>query len=795
MIRNYLKIALRSILKNRTYSFINITGLALGMATAVLLVLWVQNELSYDGYHRKANNIYRINTHLKINDTESWHWGNTPLKFGEYLKDNTPEIQRFTRLNIPYGDFSLGIKNDIIAEEKLAFVDKNWFQVFDYQLVRGNVKDFERDKNNIAITESRAKKFFGDADPIGKIIKHDSLNFMVQVVLKDLPSNSSFPFEVIAQNEARLVDPKILENDAQWNNFNYQTFIVGSDGMNIKAVSAKFTKLLIKLRAEEDSKTTLELSPLKALHFDSIITTEGMPPAGDRKVLYIFSIIAVFILLIACINYVNLTTAKASQRSKEVSVKKIIGASTGSLFNQFFIESIITSLCAALLAIVLIIYGLPVLGNIVNNHFSLSENPVIWAILGGITLLSVLLTGIYPSILLSSFQPLKLLKGASIGGTKNATFRKSLVVFQFTFTIVLLIGTLLIFRQLRFIQEKNLGYNKEHIFTFTIPWSIKNKEAVKQTMLEKLKAESSIQDVTVSNANIIDLRNTHSGSLNWKGKDPKWEPTVSPFAVLPNLQTFFKLKLSSGRWFEEGNKADENNVVLNETAIKEFKILLPAVGQQFEFNGRKGQIIGIAKDFHFRSPKEKIKPMLMFTGNNWLSSVFVKTAPNQFQKSIAIAEKTWKELVPNVAFKYEFLDESYQNLHRSEEKQLVMFNVFAGIVLLISCFGLFGLATFSAEVRIKEIGIRKVLGASVASIINLLSKDFLILVLISIVLASPIAYWAMDKWLQDFAYHVNIDWWIFALSALLITVIALLTVSYQAIRAALMNPVKSLKTE
>lgn len=795
MLRNYLKIAFRSILKNRTYSFINIGGLALGMATAVLLMLWVQNELSYDGYHQKARNIYRINTHLKINETETWHWGSTPLKFGEYLKDNTPEIKEVTRLNVPYGDFSLNINNDVIAENKLGFVDKNWFQVFDYQLIEGNFKNFERDKYNVAITESRAKKFFGDADPIGKIIRHDSLNFVVQVVLKDLPSNSSFPFEILAQNEARLANPKALENDAQWNNFNYQTYIVGSEGIDTKKISSKFTQLLIKLREEEDSKTTLELSPLKAIHFDNATQSEGLTASGNRTILYIFSIIAIFILLIACINYVNLTTAKASQRSKEVSVKKIIGASTRNLFNQFFIESILTTFLAALLAIVLIIYGLPILENIVDNHFSLTENPIIWAILGAIALLSILLTGIYPSILLSSFHPLKLLKGTNIGGTKNATFRKGLVVFQFTFTIVLLIATLLIFRQLRYIQNKELGYEKEHIFTFSILWNIKNKEVVKQAMLDKLRAESGIQDVTISSANIIDVNSTHSGSLNWKGKDPKWVPTVSQLKVANNYQTFFKLKLSAGRWFDEKNSADGNNVVLNETAIKEFKILQPAVGQEFEFQGKKGQIIGIAKDFHFRSPKEKIKPLVMVNTSNWQGCFFVKTSPNQFKKSIAIAEKTWKELVPNEAFKYEFLDESYENLHRSEQKQLQMFNVFVGIVLLISCFGLFGLVTFSAEVRIKEIGIRKVLGGSVASIVNLLSKDFLILVLISIALASPIAYLVMNKWLQGFAYHINIDWWIFVLSGLLIILIALLTVSYQAIRAALMNPVASLKTE
>ncbi len=795
MIRNYLKIAIRSLVKNKIYSFINISGLALGIATAVLLILWIQNELSYDGYHRQSNNIFRITTHLKINDTDTWHWASTPLKLSEYFKDNTPEVQKSTRLYMPYGDFSLKVNDEILSERKFAFVDKNWFDVFDYQFVRGNAKSFGSDKNNVAITASKAESLFGNIDPIGKVITHDSLNFVVQAVLKDYPSNSSLQFDILAQNEARLANPKELKNDSDWGNFNYQTFIVCNEGIDAQKTSDKFTQLLKKLRQDKENNTTLELQPLKSIHFDSQIQTEAMPPSGDKSVLYIFSLVAIFILLIACINYVNLTTAKASQRTKEVSVKKMIGASNGSLFNQFFIESIITSLVAAFFASLLLVYGLPILSNITENRFSLNDNPVVWLILGVITLLSTILTGIYPSVLLSTFQPMKLLKGNTIGGVKNVAFRKGLVVFQFTFTIVLLLATFLVFRQLRFIQSKQLGYEKEHIFTLTMPWNVKNSKEVHQLLLRKLSSESSIKAVTSSSMNIVDVQSTHSGSLNWDGKDPKWVPTVTQLAVTSNYQDFFNLKLNAGRWFDEANTGDDNNVILNETAIKEFKIPQPAVGRRFEFHGQKGQIIGIAKDFHFHSPKEKITPLVMFRNNSWLSSISVKTAPNQLQKSIVATEKIWKELIPSLAFKYEFLEDTYEKLHRNEQKQLKLFNAFALIVLLISCFGLFGLATFSSEVRIKEIGVRKILGASVLSIVNLLSRDFLILVLISMVLASPLAWWIMNKWLENFAYHIDFDWWMFALTGIFIITIALLTVSYQAIKAALTNPVKSLKIE
>jgi putative ABC transport system permease protein len=571
MIKNYFKIALRSLLKNKTYSAINIGGLALGMAAAALLVLWVQNELSYDGFHKKANNIFRINAHLKMNETETWHWGATPLKLADNFRDNIPEIQQATRLFVPYGDYSLGIDNDVLSEEKLAFVDSNWFQVFDYQFVKGNAKSFVSDKNNIAITESRAKKFFGDENPIGKIITHDSLNFVVQAILKDVPSNTSFPFEVLAQNAVRLSNPKDLAHDVQWDNFNYQTYVLCQDNINAKSVSEKCTQLFRRLKGDQDENTVLELLPLTNLHFDSETQADGMPIAGDKKALSIFSIIALFILLIACINYINLTTAKAGQRTKEVSVRKIIGASTGNLFNQFFVESVLTSSLSAAIALVLIVIGLPFLENITDNHFSLTENPIIWLILGSITLLSIVLTGIYPSVLLSSFQPMKHLKGINISGSKNATFRKGLVVFQFTFTIVLLIGTFLIFNQLQFIQNKNLGYDKAHIFTFAIAWNVGNKNAVK-LIKEKLKAQSSIQDVTESNMSMVDMRSTHGGSLNWAGKDPNWRPTVSQLSVGENYNEFYQLKLTEGRWFEAGSKADSANVVVNETTIKELAL-------------------------------------------------------------------------------------------------------------------------------------------------------------------------------------------------------------------------------
>jgi putative ABC transport system permease protein len=795
MIKNYFKIAYRSLLKNRLYSLINIGGLALGMATATMLFLWVQNELSFDSYHKNSENIYRINTHLKINDTETWHWASTPYKLADYLKENIPEIEKSTRLFTPWGDFNFILNHEVFAEKKVAFVDNRWFDVFDYQFVKGNPESFKKDNFSMIISEKKAQELFPDENPIGKVIQHDSLLFTIGAVVQNSPSNSSFQYDFIFNNASRLSNTNVAQNDELWNNFNYQTFILSSSTLKTKEASEKLTKFLKKTRNSDEDNTNLELQKLPDIHFDNVFQSIGLASAGDKTVVNIFSLVAIFILLIACINYINLTTAKASQRIKEVSIKKMIGATKMGLFNQFVIESFITSFIAACIGLLLISLGLPLLNNISDSSFSFQNNPIVFYILGGITLVSILLTGIYPSLFISSFNPIQSIKGTLKLNTKSSSFRKGLVVFQFTFTVVLLMSTLLIFRQLKFIQNKPLGYEKEHIFTITIPWNVPNSSNVGKTIYEKLKGESSIKDVTLSNSSIVNVLNTHSGSLNWPARDTTWNPTTSLLKISPNYKKFYNLKLSEGRWITD-SKADESNFILNETAIRAFKIPKPWIGQSFEVHGIKGEIVGIVKDFHFKSLKEAITPIVLYhDSQGYMSTINVKVFPSQYQKALAFAQATWKELAPNNIMIYEFLDDTFNNLHKNESKQLKMFNAFAGIVLLISCFGLFGLATFASEVRTKEIGIRKVMGASVGSIVNLLSKDFLILVIISILVAAPIAWWAMNKWLQQFAYHINFDGSIVLLASILVVTIAFLTVSYQAVRAALLNPVKSLKVE
>ncbi|MFT6478765.1 MAG: hypothetical protein ACJAVP_001903, partial [Spirosomataceae bacterium] len=623
MIKNYLKIAFRNLKKQKVYSFINIGGLALGMATAVLLILWVYNEFTYDEYHDKSENIYRVTSHLDINKDEVWHWGSTPLLLADKLTETYSEIEVATRLYFPWGDVDIKIDDDLLSTDKMLYVDNNWFEVFDYQFIEGNVVSFKADKNNVAITESKAKEFFGDSNPIGKVIQLDSINLVVKAVLADYPPNTVFKYDIYVQNGVRLANPETLESESDWGYFNYQTYVVCNKNTQTGKLAEKMTDMFREVREDDKEKNELKLQPLMAMHYDDSIEIGDLLPPVDKRVLYVFGGIALLILITACINYINLTTANISLRNKEVSIKKFMGVSKHSLFFQFFTESVLISLLAMLLAVGLIYIGLPSLEAVVDNRFEISENPLVWQILGATTLISILLNGIYPSLLLSNLKPLELIKGASVVGIKSSTFRRALVVFQFAFTIALITCTSLIFNQLEFIQDRDLGYDKEQVFSFYVPWNADESGDKTDAIFDQLQKESQIAGVTRSGGDIVNYENTHSGSLDWEGREEDWKPTVSPMSVSNNYQDFFDLKLKAGRWFSADNTADENNIVLNEAAIKEFKLKEPVVGQKFTYQKRTGQVIAVVKDFHFKSPREKITPLLFYRGT-WLSTISVK---------------------------------------------------------------------------------------------------------------------------------------------------------------------------
>lgn len=796
MITNYFTFALRNLLKNKVSSFINVGGLAVGMAVAVLILIWVQNELSFDTYHKKVDRIRAIITHNKVSKDDTWHWTTTPLPLAEQLKQ-LPEAEAITRLVNPFWNGApMKVGEKLLIEKKVASVDNNWFDIFDYKLVDGSFSEFGKNLRSIALTESKALQLFGGTKASGKIIRIDTLDYMVSAVFKDNPTNSSFQYDFLLPLAAYLSNPNTFKNDNNWNNFNYETYVLVRPNSNLAALDSKITRIVQLAKKDEktgkiDDSITLETEPISALHMDGLSRREA---GGDAKTTYIFLALAFIILFTACINYVNLSTARASLRAKEVSVKKIIGAEYSQLFTQFMVESVL--MCVVALGIaVLLAYGLlPVFNELSNKNFALTlTDATLWQVLLGTTCLAVLLTGIYPAILLSSFQPIRALRGFNILKSNNSSFRKTLVVVQFVVSSVFLIATLVVFQQIKFIKNKKLGYEKANMFEFTIPWNIKSKIDI-NTVKTRLLSESSIEAVTTAGQNIVNIGSTHSGSLDWDGRPEDFQPTVAQIAVEHNYQKVFSLKMESGRWFEENNQSDNQNVVLNEAAVKKFNIKQP-LGKRFHFQGRKGTIVGVVRDFHFKSLHEQIGPLVLFTGDSWRSGVYIKPVKGKEPEAIKVAEKLWAEFIPNRPLEYHFLNETYDKLYNSEQRVATLFNAFAIVAIFVSCLGLFGLAAFAAEQRTKEIGIRKVLGASVASITVLLSSDFLKLVGIAFIVACPLSYYLMNKWLQDFAYHINIEWWFYGIIGVLIIAVAIATVGYQSIKAALTNPVKSLKAE
>ncbi|MCE6992446.1 ABC transporter permease [Dyadobacter sp. CY323] len=796
MLKNHIKIAFRNLYSSRLFTALNIIGLTGGMVAGVFILLWVQNELSFDTYHRKSDRISRIITHYSVSKLETWHWQTTPLPLSAEVK-NLPEIESVTRESSK-GDLSMIIDGRKVNGENATYADTNWFETFDYQFVDGSPAAFASGIRNIAMTEAKAIQLFGRSKVAGEIIRIDTLDYTVSAVYKNNPANSSFQYDFILPISAYLANPETFKSDNTWNNFNYQTFIVFKENTDLKKLGKKLTAIISKFKKKDDGKsstdTVLEAELLTDMHFNNNIQSADQSK-GDRKTVYVFFGLAFVILLVACINYVNLTTARASVRSKEVGVKKLLGAKHSHLFGQFMTESILTCLIALVLSFCMIYVLLPVFNSVTAKTFEISFfNPVLWAILLGTTLFAIVLTGVYPSLLLSSFKPFETLRGTNVLGASSSVFRKGLVVVQFTVAIVFLISMLVVQKQMKFIREKELGYERAHTFTFRLPWGMQPK-IDPATVKARLLNESSIADVTVSSQSIVQIGSSTSGSYDWDGRPKDFAPTVSQIAVEDNFQKMFGLKLVDGRWFDATRPGDKTNVVLNETAVKKLNLPKPVIGQRFDFQGMKGNVIGVVKDFHFKSLREKIQPLVLFNNTSWSLGIYVKAQPGKDAEAIKAAGKVWDEMVPNYALNYTFLDETYDKLYKNEERTATLFNTFTVTALLISCLGLFGLATFTAERRIKEIGIRKVLGASVTAIVSLLSADFIILVLISIAIASPIGYYAVNKWLQGFEYRIEINWPIFALAAAASIIIAMLTISYQSIKAALMNPVRSLRSD
>jgi len=787
MLKNYIKIAWRNIINKKLYSAINIIGLTVGLAVGLLILLWVQDENSYDKFNTKIDRIYKVNAAIGTSDSRQV-WGSVPAPVAFHALKAVPEVENAVRV-VGMWDYSkIRYKNKLLQiNVPMKFVDDSFFKVFDYKLLKGNPqKPFPNDESMI-LSESQAKIYFGDENPIGKVIKaDDKVPYTVSGIMADMPSNSSiaagilFPINIKRKQYDGKGIWKAMDED--WGDYYTDTYLLIKSGASITAIGNKLTHIHMVLhKGIKPTDGVFQLQPLADVH---LYNPDGS--SAGAQIVRIFSIIAVLILLIACINYVNLSTARSVQRSKEVSVRKIIGAERLHLFFQFVFETALCFAIALILAFSLIYAIMPFYNNIAGKemHFSLFSTDI-WKVIGLTVITTLIVSSIYPAVLLSSFQPIDALraKSTSVG---NGAFRKVLVVCQFAFSIGLIIGSLVINRQLSYIQTTQIGYDRDFIFTVNIYNNMyPHQEAIKAELLRHRE----IKDVTVGD-NIV-ISQAATSDTDWDGKPNDVSMLIHPFFVDKNFLHAFKVNLIAGSNFS--GEGDSSSYILNETAIKKAGIKNP-IGKRFKLFRREGVIVGIVKDFHFASLKQAIEPAI-FACTDKSGSLFVRTTGQDAKAAIKLVKGFHDRYNPEDPFEYKFLDDEFNNLYKSEQNTSALFNIFACIAIFISCLGLFGLATYTAQVKVKEIGIRKVLGASVVNITAMLSKDFLLLVALSLVIAAPIAWYVMNKWLQDYIYRVTLSWTIIPLAGVSALLIALATISFQAIKAALANPVKSLRSE
>jgi len=788
MFKNYFKTAWRNLMKHKFYSSINIAGLTIGLTVGLLILLWVQDEFSYDRFHNNEQHIVKLENMVATGPARQL-WTSTTAPIGVMAKKQIPGVKDVVRIteNYYYGLYKY--KDKVFSEERTLVTDASFFSMFDFNIIKGNAANPFPDSYSVVLTESAAKKYFGDENPLGKLISGDDKdNFKVTGVIKDFPKNSTiqgdmiFPMSLAAQKMyTGNTEGRNIDND--FHNFDYNTYLLLQPGFSFEGFAKRLRDMHLSVKPDDTDIEYVWL-PLEKVHLYRADDGEG----GINTV-RMFAIIAILILVIACINYVNLSTARSMLRAKEVSLRKIVGAARTQLFAQFIVETTVLFSLAVMLSLVLVYALIPFFNKISGKEIILNfADYHIWEIISITILGTLIISSIYPALLLSSFQPIKSLKGKLSAGISNVVFRKALVVVQFSFSIILIAGTIVIGNQLQYIRSKQLGYDKENVLSIRMINMNKHLDAVKSELLK----QPAITDVTFTNTNIIDFGN-QTGANDWDGKQTGETVMVSPMNIQKNFIPFFKMQLVEGSNFT-GAVADSMHFILNETAVKTMRIKNP-VGKRFKLWQTEGTIIGVVKDFHFATMHTRIKPAVFYAQQITWGNIYIKTTGKDAAAAIASTEKEWKKYNADYPFKYSFLDDSYKRLYESEQRTGSLFNIFAAIAIFISCLGLLGLAAYTAQVRTKEIGVRKVLGASIQNILQLLAADFIKLVFIAIVFAMPVAWFAMNKWLESYAYRINISWFVFVASGLLAIAIALVTVSFLAIKAAMVNPVNSLRTE
>jgi putative ABC transport system permease protein len=793
MLKNYLRIAFRNLWRHRAYSFLNIMGLTIGMSACFLIFLYVRFELSYDDFHDKKDRIYRMVCDIKT-PTETMNLGVCSAPMAINAKDEFPEIESVVRFDprsflVRRGDIKFQEENSVLA-------DSAFFEVFDFPLLQGDPRTALREPLSVVLPEKTAKKYFGNENPMGQtlLLRDDGKVAKVTGVMKDMPENSLLKADMlISKSTSKLFDSA---EDRRWGSFGMWSYVLLKPNTDAKALEKKFPAFLDKRDGTDMKKSqmffSLFLEPLKGVYLAA--DQRGAPEKGNIANIYIFSIVGVFILLIACINFINLTTARSTERAKEVGIRKVVGAERGQLTGQFLGESVLQALIAFVLAVGACALLIPQFNFLAGKTIStgLLYHPGYIVSLLGIAVAIGLLAGAYPALVLSSFQPITVLKGRFATGNKGLMLRKGLVVFQFTISIAFIASTLIVESQLNYMRSQDLGFNNKQKLVIR-SYGDDHRKALKDEIsrLPGVLATSMSSSVPGGGN-----PGAYSEIQNQKGD--MQIANLDLYFVDFDYMKQYDMKIIAGRSFSRNYGTDTTKaMILNESAVRLFGYHSPqeAVGRKFSQWGREGQIIGVVKDFNFRSLQTEIKPLSMRIEPDGCDLISVTVQGGNLKTTLAGIENKWKAMIPYRPFSYFFADEFFDRQYKDENRFGRLFLNFAILAIFISCLGLLGLASYSTLQRTKEIGIRKVLGASVTGIVNLLSKEFLQLILIAFAIATPVAWYLMDRWLKDFHYRISIPWWMFILSGVLAFMIALLTISFQAVKAAVMTPVKSLRAE
>jgi putative ABC transport system permease protein len=806
MFRNYLKTTIRNLWRNKTFSAINIFGLAIGIATCLIIMLFVQNELSYDRFNKKADQTVRVLFRGTVNGGKM-NEANVMPPVAQTLKADYPEVLEATRLR-DYGRPRISYGEKSFRDDAFAYVDSNFFSVFTLPFVTGEAITALSQPNSIVVSQAVAEKYFGSVDPIGKMLDFKSLNtsYKITGVIKNVPVNSHFHFDIFGSMSG-LAEAK----EPSWMTSNFYTYLVLPKGYDYKKLEAKLPQAFDKYVSPQLQQSMgitmtefrkkgndlgLYLQPITDIHLKSDVLFD-LSPGGDIRYVYIFGAIAIFMLLIACINFMNLSTAGASKRAKEVGIRKVLGSVKSQLVRQFLTESILLTFTAMLLALVLVKLALPLFNNLSGKEldFNLIDNPMLPVVLLVFGLATGAFAGSYPAFFLSSFKPITVLKSKFNTGKRSINLRSGLVVFQFFISITLMVCTAVVYQQLSYIHNKELGYDKHQVLLIGETYLLgKNEEVLRQELAQDTRV------ISVSTSNFLPAGNTNLNNffLYPENNENQLVKTLR-YDVDYNYIATLGMKIVAGRNFSKEFGTDLSAVIINENAASAFGWKNNATGHKLTRSDNQGKkttytVVGVVKDFHFKSLHEPISPLVMTIGDN-SGTIIAKVKTKDIPGLLADIKNKWTAFTSEEPFMYAFLDERFNQTYEKEQKMGMILGIFACLTICVACLGLFGLATFTAEQRTKEIGIRKVLGATVTGVASLLTRDFLKLVFVGFVFATPIAWYIMNRWLQDFAYRIDVEWWVFVLAAVASILITIFSVSFKAIKAAVANPIKSLRTE